>query len=73
MTVVLDSKFATAEDAAKILGIPKSRVKWLKKLAESRTVSSTRNGKGSASRFERKKAEPAKRKHARGKGKKAAR
>ncbi len=35
MTIVLDSKFATAEDTAKALGVSKTRLKWLLRLAES--------------------------------------
>ena len=75
MTIVLDSKPATAEDAAKILGVPKSRVKWLKRLAEARTIGSAKtNGSPRlAVTVERKKPESAKRrKHTRGKRKKAA-
>ena len=36
MTIVLHSPRATADDAAEILGVPKSRVKWLKGLVHSR-------------------------------------
>ena len=35
MTIVLDSKFATAEDTAKALGVSKTRLKWLLRLVES--------------------------------------
>jgi len=42
MTIVLDSKFTTAEDVAKVFRIPKSRVQRLKKLVEARTIASDR-------------------------------
>lgn len=35
MPVILDSKFATAEDTAKVLGVSKTRLKWLMRLGES--------------------------------------
>jgi hypothetical protein len=40
MTIVLDSTPATADDAAEILGVPKTRVKWLKGLVLSRHAAS---------------------------------
>lgn len=42
MTIVLDSTPATADDAAEILGVPKTRVKWLKELVRSRHASSAK-------------------------------
>lgn len=38
MTIVLDSTPATPDDVAEILGVPKKRVKWLKRLMLSRTA-----------------------------------
>jgi len=35
MKIVLDSKFATAKDTAKELGVSKTRLKWLLRLVES--------------------------------------
>ena len=40
MPIVLTSKFATAEDTAKELGVPKSRLKWLQRLMASGRPSS---------------------------------
>jgi hypothetical protein len=71
MTIVLDSTFAKPEDVGKVLGVPKARVKWLKRLASSGAVFSgkiaaKKNGiKASAS--------AKKRNRVRGKAKKAAR
>jgi hypothetical protein len=33
MSVVLQEKFATAEDTAAVLGVPKSRLRWLLRIA----------------------------------------
>lgn len=71
MTIVLDSTFAKPEDVGKVLGVPKARVKWLKRLASSQTIFSgkiaeKRNGARTS-------ASAKKRNHARGKAKKAAR
>ena len=38
MTIVLDSAFATPEDVGKELGVPKARVKWLKRLVSSQAI-----------------------------------
>ena len=35
MKARIDARFATAKDAARVLGIPRSRVKWLLALARS--------------------------------------
>jgi hypothetical protein len=35
MSIVLTSKFATAEDTAKALGVSKTRLKWLQRLMAS--------------------------------------
>jgi len=40
MRIVLDSKPATPEDVAEILGVPKKRVKWLKSLVDARHAAS---------------------------------
>lgn len=74
MTIVLDSKPATTEDVAKILGVPKSRVKWLKRLVEARTFASAKTtGKRFAVKAERKKTESTRtRKRTSGTRKKAA-
>jgi hypothetical protein len=71
MTIVLDSAFAKPEDVGKVLGVPKARVKWLKRLAGSQTIFSgkiaeKKNGAGAS-------ASAKKRNHARGKAKKATR
>lgn len=42
MTIVLHSTPATAEGAAEILGLPKTRVKWLKGLVPSRHAASVK-------------------------------
>lgn len=44
MTIVLNSKFATAEDTAKALGVSKTRLKWLKRLMSSEAVFSGKTG-----------------------------
>jgi hypothetical protein len=71
MTIVLDSTFAKPEAVGKVLGVPKARVKWLKRLASSQTnfsgkIAEKKNGAGTS-------ASAKKRNHARGKAKKAAR
>jgi hypothetical protein len=71
MTIVLDSTFAKPEDVGKVLGVPKARVKWLKRLASSQTIFSgkiaeKKNGARTS-------ASAKKRNHVRGKAKKAAR
>ena len=71
MTIVLDSTFAKPEDVGRVLGVPKARVKWLKRLASSQAVLSgkiaeKKNGARTS-------ASAKKRNHARGKAKKAAR
>ena len=45
MTIVLDSKFATAEDTAKALGVSKTRLKWLKRLMTAERVSGRTGGR----------------------------
>jgi hypothetical protein len=71
MTIVLDSTFAKPEAVGKVLGVPKARVKWLKRLASSQTIFSgkvaeKKNGARTS-------ASAKKRNHVRGKAKKAAR
>jgi hypothetical protein len=71
MTIVLDSTFAKPEDVGKVLGVPKARIKWLKRLASSQTIFSgkiaeKKNGARTS-------ASAKKRNQARGKAKKAAR
>jgi hypothetical protein len=75
MTIVLDSTFATAEDTAKVLGVSKSRLKRLVRIANARTIAS---GRSSVTKLQYKNGArvPAfarKRKNARGKAEKAAR
>ena len=71
ITILLDSKFATAEETAKALGVPRKRLRWLKRLASAETVFAGRklsreNGTGVSA--------PAKKtKKASGRAKKAAR
>lgn len=71
MTIVLDSTFATPEDVGKELGVPKARVKWLKRLVtfSDRTAGKRLAGKNGS----RVSASAKKRKHVRGKTKKVAR
>jgi hypothetical protein len=45
MTIVLHSKPATPEDVAEILGVPKRRVKWLKRLMESQVTGGAKDRK----------------------------
>ena len=71
MTIVLDSTFAKPEDVGKVLGVPKARVKWLKRLGSSETILSGKSAvrqNGTRTSVSAKK-----RNQARGKGKKAAR
>ena len=71
MTIVLDSPPATADDAAEILGVPKTRVKWLKGLVHSRHAVTEKAGRKLAKNGAR--AATAKgRKKVRGKAKKVA-
>lgn len=74
MTIVLDSTFATPEAVAKELGVPKARVKWLKRLMSSQTVFSSKmvGKKLGDKNGTRVSASAKKRKHARGKTKKVA-
>ncbi|GAC1630488.1 MAG: hypothetical protein NVS9B14_01170 [Candidatus Acidiferrum sp.] len=72
MTIVLHSEPATTEDVAEILGVPKSRVKWLKRLVDARHAAS---GKARARKFAKNGAKTAAtkgRKNVRDKGKKVA-
>jgi len=72
MRIVLHSKPATPEDVAEILGVPKSRVKWLRSLVDARRAAS---GKARARKLAKNGAKTAAikgRKSARGKGKKVA-
>lgn len=80
MTVVLQGKFATAEDTAAVLGVPKSRLRRLLRILglspESATPAAFRRGSNDAGRAGRegKVARSSRtRKHTRGKGKKVAR
>lgn len=66
MTVVLDSTFAEPEDVGKTLGVPKSRVRWLKRLGMVGRKFEDKNGT-------RVSASAKKRKQARGKVKKVSR
>jgi hypothetical protein len=70
MTIVLDSKFATAEDTAKELGVPKSRLKWLLRLVASGRANGNKAAKKNGARIL---TSTRKRKNARGKVKKVAR
>jgi hypothetical protein len=71
MAIVLDSAFAKPEDVGKVLGVPKARVKWLKRLASSGAVFSV---KMAAKKNGTRTSDSAKkRNHVRGKAKKAAR
>jgi hypothetical protein len=75
MTIVLDSTFATAEDTAKVLGVSKSRLKRLVRIANARVIASDRS---SGKKFPYKNgtrvlATARRRKNARGKVKKVAR
>lgn len=75
MTIILEAPFATAEDTAEELGVSKSRLKRLIRLVDEQAVTHRRS---SNHRIVRKKGatfvnSTRKRKHARGKAKKAAR
>ena len=75
MNIVLDSTFATAEDTAKELGVPKTRLKRLVRMANAQVIASRRsNGKKfSYKNGARVLGSARKRKNTRGKAKKAAR
>ena len=75
MTIVLDSAFATAEDTAKELGVPKTR---LHRLVRMTTEQGTESKRSSGKKFSyrngtRVLGSTRKRKNARGKAKKVAR
>jgi hypothetical protein len=72
MAVKLTSKFATAEDTAKALGVPKSRLKWLVRLMHSETAFK-RSGGNKNGRKNYTKMVTSVSKNARGKTKKVAR
>ena len=69
MPVILDSKFATAEDTAKALGVSKTRLKWLLRLGESGRSKGHKAGHKNGARVL---TSARKRKNARGKVKKVA-
>lgn len=75
MTIVLNSKFATAEDTAKILGVSKTRLRWLQRLMRTNVAFSGRSGHDKAGHKNGAKVltSTRKRKSARGKAKKVAR
>jgi hypothetical protein len=70
MSIVLNSKFATAEDTAKALGVSKTRLKWLLRLVESGRSKGNKTGHKNGARNL---TSTRKRKNARGKVKKVAR
>ncbi len=75
MTIVLDSTFATAEDTARELGVPKTRLHRLVRMA---TAQGTESKRSSGKKFSYKNGtrvlgSARKRKSARGKAKKVAR
>ena len=70
MTIVLDSKFATAEDTAKELGVSKTRLKWLLRLVESGRANGNKAAKKNGARIL---TSTRKRKNARGKVRKVSR
>ena len=75
MTIVLDSTFATAEDTAKELGVPKTRLHRLVRMATEQGTAAKRS---SGKKFSYKNGTSVlgstrKRKNARGKAKKVAR
>ncbi len=74
MTIVLNSKFATAEDTAKELGVSKTRLKWLQRLMRTNMVFSGRSGRNKAGQKNGAKVltSTRKRKNARGKVRKVA-
>ena len=45
MTMVLESTFVTAEDTAKVLGVLKSRLKRLVRIANARVIASDRSSR----------------------------
>jgi hypothetical protein len=72
MAVILDSKFATAEDTAEELGVPQSRLKWLVRLMHSDTASKRSGGKNNG-RKDGTRMVTSTRKNARGKARKVKR
>jgi hypothetical protein len=70
MKIVLDSKFATAEDTAKELGVSKTRLKWLLRLVESGRSNGNKAEHKNGTRIS---TSTRKRKNARGKVRKVAR
>jgi hypothetical protein len=70
MKIVLDSKFATAEDTAKELGVSKTRLKWLLRLVESGRSNGSKAGHKNGASIS---TSTRKRKNARGKVRKVAR
>lgn len=74
MTIVLNSAFATPEDVGKELGVPKARVKWLKRFISSQAIFSGKmNGKRLRDKNGTRASVSAKKKtHARAKAKKVA-
>ena len=75
MTIVLDSTFATAEDTAKELGVPKTRLRRLVRLATAQRIESGRSSgrKASYKSGARVLGSARKRKNSRGKAKKVSR
>ncbi len=75
MTIVLDSTFATAEDTAEELGVPKSRLKRLVRLVHARVMASGRSSRNKVAHKNgaRILTSTRKRKNARGKVRKVAR
>jgi hypothetical protein len=76
MTIILNSEFATAEDTAKELGVPRSRLKRLVRLVHERVIASSRRANGNKIAHKngaRLLTSTRKRKDTRGKAKKAAR
>jgi hypothetical protein len=70
MPIILTSKFATAEDTAKALGVSKTRLKWLLRLVESGRSKGNKAGHKNGARNL---TSTRKRKNARGKVRKVAR
>lgn len=75
MTIVLDSAFATAEDTAKELGVPKTRLHRLVRMATEKGTVANRSSRKKLSykNGTRVLGSTRKRKNARGKAKKVAR
>ena len=69
MAIVLDSKFATAEDTAKELGVSKTRLKWRLQLGKTGGPNGTKAGHKNGARIS---TTTRKRKNARGKVRKVA-